>query len=121
MPITAVASGRQYQVLTAANSYTGTTSIAASTLLAPVRAASQAVSLATMPAFAVPDVTSFAMWVWLRRGMVCPRLSSTPAVAPAITRRLAWSRDARLPASVSALTLNNCPAFDALTQAITGT
>ena len=31
------------------------------------------------------------------------------------------TRAARLPARVSALTLNSCPSFDALTQAITGT
>ena len=35
-------------------------------------------------------------------------------MAPAITSRFAFSRAARLPANVSALTLNNCPFFDAL-------
>ena len=42
-------------------------------------------------------------------------------VAPAITSRRAFNRAARLPANVSALTLNNLPSCDALTQAITGT
>ena len=84
-------------------------------------AAWQAASLATMPALAVPDFTSFSIRSVSSSRIVWLFLSSTPGVAPAITSRLAFSRAARLPANVSALTLNNFPFFDALMQAITGT
>src|SRR5512134_2560710 len=55
----------------------------------PLTAAWQAVSFATMPALAVPDFTRARMSRAARVGIVCPCSSSTPAVPPATTRRVA--------------------------------
>ena len=72
-------------------------------------AAIAARSLAIMPALATPDCTMASAPARSRCGSVWPLLSSTPGVAPAITRRRTCRRPARWPANVSALTLNSVP------------
>ena len=79
----------------------------------PLSAARHAVSLATMPAFAVPDFDQLRDRRARRaRRSSGPAASSTPACRRRSPAACAFSRAARLPASVSALTLNSCPSFD---------
>ena len=75
--------------------------------------ARQARSFATMPAVAVPELTSASIACRVERGdRLALRRRARRRCRRRSTSRVARSRAARLPASVSALTLNSWPSRD---------